>query len=154
MHSDRRRYIRTHRGEHDHTCVYYLYLISRYKPEVTHLVKEPQGHFQNLFISQRHSPLNAMSRSVARCLRLLGWCVLIGASTAQNITADSFFYGQSPPVYPTRKQVGQSVLQMLIILVYSPRNWYWRLVSCVFQSCCLCITAINRREGEFSRVLE
>ena len=28
---------------------------------------------------------------------------LVGVSNTQNITSDAFFYGQSPPVYPSRK---------------------------------------------------
>jgi len=34
---------------------------------------------------------------------------LLGTSNAQNITADAYFYGQSPPVYPSR----QSELSLL-----------------------------------------
>lgn len=42
---------------------------------------------------------------------LLGFVSLFISVTAQEITSDTYFYGQSPPVYPSRKLDGSIHLQ-------------------------------------------
>jgi beta-glucosidase len=36
-------------------------------------------------------------------LAITAFVALVDVSNTQNITSDTFFYGQSPPVYPSRK---------------------------------------------------
>ncbi len=44
-----------------------------------------------------------MSSTRILSLVMLAMSGLLGTSTGQNITDDAFFYGESPPVYPSRK---------------------------------------------------
>lgn len=44
-----------------------------------------------------------MLSAYSLALAMLALAGLIDTSIAENITSDLFFYGQSPPVYPTRK---------------------------------------------------
>jgi hypothetical protein len=68
-------------------------------------------------------------------LVLLGVVGLVDGSTLQNITSDTFFYGQSPPVYPSRKFRYPAELGMSIYVFHSSWKRHRRLGFSICQGC-------------------
>lgn len=64
----------------------------RFARSVTFIITVVSGDIVNMAI------LSTMMRSLAIS-------VFVAGSYAANITDDAYFYGQSPPVYPSRRSI-------------------------------------------------